>query len=323
MNKSDPSGLDYLCTTIEHAIDCTIIEHPGDSNPTGQLTWNIVQDWDFSSLSTPDYFVSNTPPGKGSNGGMGPSAPQINSVRAQALARLDMAAFQDLVQTVLEQIGATPGTGDTGTPWRRILTGGLSDLTDGVGEMSEIIAQEYNDPNSKLSKILDNAKQYIDHKIQIHTNPQTVGDHIEALIDDVSLVLMVVAGPEARVATNAVADGVMGLGGFASRAGAAELPAALRGGAATTDIYYGIRAGERVYVGITNNLARRQSEHGSRFILERITSAASRGEARAIEEAVIVRNPGFENLRHSISPRHPWYREAVDWAEAWLKANGH
>jgi hypothetical protein len=48
----------------------------------------------------------------------------------------------------------------------------------------------------------------------------------------------------------------------------------------------------------------------------------TRGEARAIKEALIVRNPGFGNMRHSISPTHPWYRQAVEWGEAWLKGNG-
>jgi hypothetical protein len=38
---------------------------------------------------------------------------------------------------------------------------------------------------------------------------------------------------------------------------------------------------------------------------------------------LIVRNPGFENIRHSISPTHPYYDEALQWGEAWLKANGH
>ena len=101
------------------------------------------------------------------------------------------------------------------------------------------------------------------------------------------------------------------------------MPAALRGGATDVHVYYGVSNGKNVYVGITNNVARRQAEHGSRFVLDPITSSpVTRGQARAIEKALIVRNPGFQNVRHSISPNHSWYQEAVDWGEAWLRANG-
>jgi hypothetical protein len=105
---------------------------------------------------------------------------------------------------------------------------------------------------------------------------------------------------------------------------ARALPSALRGGEATTHVYFGVRNGERVYVGITNDIARCQAEHGGRFVLERITqSPVTRGEARAIEQALINRNPGFENIRNSISPNHSWYGEAVEWGEAWLRGAGY
>ena len=55
-----------------------------------------------------------------------------------------------------------------------------------------------------------------------------------------------------------------------------------------------------------------------------MTSAnLTRGEARAIEQAVIVRNPGFQNVRNSISPAHSYYHEAVGWGEQWLRARGY
>jgi microcystin-dependent protein len=38
---------------------------------------------------------------------------------------------------------------------------------------------------------------------------------------------------------------------------------------------------------------------------------------------LILRNPGFENIRHSISPRHSYYEQAVDWGNAWLRRNGY
>lgn len=112
--------------------------------------------------------------------------------------------------------------------------------------------------------------------------------------------------------------------GFAAGGAARAVPSALRGGEATTHAYFGVRNGERVYVGSTNDIARRQAEHGGRFVLERITqSPVTRGEARAIEQALINRNPGFENIRNSISPNHSWYGEAVEWGEAWLRAAGY
>jgi hypothetical protein len=73
----------------------------------------------------------------------------------------------------------------------------------------------------------------------------------------------------------------------------------------------------------SNNVARRAGEHGDRFDLETITSSpVTRGQARSIEQALIVRNPGFENQINSINPSQPYYQQAVDWGNSWLKANG-
>jgi RHS repeat-associated protein len=92
---------------------------------------------------------------------------------------------------------------------------------------------------------------------------------------------------------------------------------------ADTFVYLGKRGGEAVYTGITNNPARRAAQHGDRFVLEPLHSQpVTRLEARSIEQALIVRNPGFENQINSISPRHPWYGEAVEWGEAWLRSHG-
>ena len=101
-----------------------------------------------------------------------------------------------------------------------------------------------------------------------------------------------------------------------------SLPQALSGGPADTHVYYGTKGGKRVYVGITNDLKRRQMEHGARFTLEPITKTPlTRGEARAIEQVLIKNNPGFENIRNSISPTHTWYNQAVEWGEQWLRNN--
>lgn len=102
-----------------------------------------------------------------------------------------------------------------------------------------------------------------------------------------------------------------------------QLPGRLRYGG-PTHVYQGVKKNQPVYAGITNDLARRGNEHASRFILEPVTkSTVPRGAARAIEEALIVMNPGFENIRHSISPKHSWYQAALDWGKHWLKANGY
>jgi RHS repeat-associated protein len=105
--------------------------------------------------------------------------------------------------------------------------------------------------------------------------------------------------------------------------GAPALPAALEGGLADVDVYFGEAAGQRVYVGITNNLLRRAQQHAARFLLNPITrSPVTRGQARAIEQAIIERNPGFQNVINSISPTHSWYDDAVRWGQWWLKQNG-
>ena len=110
--------------------------------------------------------------------------------------------------------------------------------------------------------------------------------------------------------------------GVAAKTGPA-LPKALSGGAADTSVYFGAKNGKNVYAGITNNLGRRQAEHGGRFALDPITAApVTRGQARSIEQALIVRNPGFQNVRNSISPNHGYYDDAVAWGESWLNQGG-
>jgi hypothetical protein len=120
----------------------------------------------------------------------------------------------------------------------------------------------------------------------------------------------------------------IGIAESAAEEAAAVLPKALTlGKNAETgiDVYLGIKDGEAVYCGITCNLGQRFAQHGSRFdALQQVTtSGVTRGEARAIEQALIERNPGFQNIRNSISPDHSWYGDAVNWGESWLKTNGH
>lgn len=90
------------------------------------------------------------------------------------------------------------------------------------------------------------------------------------------------------------------------------------------DVYLGVRNGEAVYCGVTCNIAQRAMQHGDRFdaLRQVTTSSVTRGQARAIEQALMQRNPGFENIRNSISPTQPWYREAVNWGERYLQSIG-
>jgi hypothetical protein len=129
-------------------------------------------------------------------------------------------------------------------------------------------------------------------------------------------------GPDDSVFVSASAFQESGVGSAVK----ALLPKALTTGYNSGNgviVYVGIRNGKDVYVGITNNLARRTAEHGGKYILRPVTrTPVTRGEARAIEQALILRNPHFANVRNSISPKHPYYQRAVQWGEAWLKSNG-
>lgn len=115
---------------------------------------------------------------------------------------------------------------------------------------------------------------------------------------------------------------------------AATLPKELLGGERTYVVYAGrTPTGAGSYVGITNNLAQRTAQHasaGREFIPEAIKGASglTRGEARAVEEACIVKG-GFraaggslENSIHSMSPKQPYYEPAVTAGEALLKKGG-
>lgn len=97
-------------------------------------------------------------------------------------------------------------------------------------------------------------------------------------------------------------------------------------------VYLGIarpgssRAGQNIYVGITNNILRRQTQHQNRtFTIVSISGEEqlTRGQARAIEQAIIdgSRKGGrnFDNILNSISPQQPYYDDAVQWGNEWLR----
>jgi hypothetical protein len=101
-----------------------------------------------------------------------------------------------------------------------------------------------------------------------------------------------------------------------------NVPKALLKGPKNTHVYIGYRKGKAVYVGITKqDLAKRQAQHGTRFIIKKITpKRLTRRQARAIEQVLYIRNPHFLNKKNPISARNnDWYQEAVEWGEAWLR----
>jgi hypothetical protein len=127
-----------------------------------------------------------------------------------------------------------------------------------------------------------------------------------------------------------VAGAIGRIGRFAA-ASTRTLPVALpvalsvgRNAEKGVDVYLGMENSASIYVGISNSIIRRGREHGAVFeYLQTLTrNPVTRGEARAIEQALIVRNPGFMNKINSISPSHAWYGEAVDWGEQWLRGMG-
>jgi hypothetical protein len=45
-------------------------------------------------------------------------------------------------------------------------------------------------------------------------------------------------------------------------------------------------------------------------------------EIGTLPQALVVRNPGYDNIINSISPGHSYYQQAVDWGESWLNRKG-
>jgi len=107
-----------------------------------------------------------------------------------------------------------------------------------------------------------------------------------------------------------------------------RLPAALADGPKNNTVYTANR-----YVGITDDFARRKSQHASnrrKFTPIPMPGASglTRGEARAIEEACIVllgmriHGGDLENQRHSINPKLPYYDDALTYGKKRLRELG-
>jgi hypothetical protein len=90
---------------------------------------------------------------------------------------------------------------------------------------------------------------------------------------------------------------------------------------ATHDVYLGFIGGKAAYVGITNSFLRRSSDWYGKYDLKKLTQCkVTKDQARGIEQAIIERNPDFNNVINSIAPNRDWRDEAVNWGENWLKA---
>lgn len=90
-------------------------------------------------------------------------------------------------------------------------------------------------------------------------------------------------------------------------------------------VYIG-KKGDKIacYVGISNDVARRQAQHGDRFILDQVTTEPlHRNQARALEQLIIDNNrKSFENIRNSISPEGEFFDDARIWALEYITKNG-
>lgn len=80
------------------------------------------------------------------------------------------------------------------------------------------------------------------------------------------------------------------------------------------------------YVGISNNIARRELEHGAD--LEKVAGGLNRTQARGVEQAIIeerglAKNGGtLTNRINSIARSNPIYEQAVEFGRALLQSIG-
>ena len=90
-------------------------------------------------------------------------------------------------------------------------------------------------------------------------------------------------------------------------------------------MYLGYLDGRPVYVGITNNVARRQSEHGLRFdyLVPITANKVTRNQALAIEQAMKNRHREFQNINNPIAKSRSIFDEAIQFGETWLHEHGY
>lgn len=93
----------------------------------------------------------------------------------------------------------------------------------------------------------------------------------------------------------------------------------LSSGPRNVSVYIGTRNG-KPYVGITNSVIRRGSEHGQK--LKPLAQNLTRNEARAIETQIIKNNPHFDNTIQSVADNHRFGKYAEDFALTMMKKLG-
>jgi len=98
-------------------------------------------------------------------------------------------------------------------------------------------------------------------------------------------------------------------------------------GPRNTFVYLADRGSSPVYVGITKqSRTKRLNQHNKKgkgfHDLTEVTRRMPRNAARAIEQAIILANPEFENKIGSISSLRPVYNYAVVWAQDFAKRRG-
>ncbi len=89
-------------------------------------------------------------------------------------------------------------------------------------------------------------------------------------------------------------------------------------GPKNTKVYIGLDILTRkpAYVGITVDIARRQTEHASKYFINEISDFMTRHEARCIEQYVISQRRGiYKNVINSIAENRTIYEEALKWGK--------
>lgn len=101
----------------------------------------------------------------------------------------------------------------------------------------------------------------------------------------------------------------------------------LRKGKKEYYVYEAYRDNERVYVGISKNPKSRAKDHAklgrNDMVVLNEGKPMTKNAARTTEQAIIVRNPHYENVRNSIWPGHDYYEKMVSYGESILKKLGY
>ena len=126
----------------------------------------------------------------------------------------------------------------------------------------------------------------------------------------------------AALASARAAYATTGRVGKAARVAKAKstLPADFHGGAKTYSLYVGYdNAGSLKYVGITNNVDRRQDEwdrKDKKYRISRVAKGLAFKQARALESYYMITRAidSADNKNLSIAEAREWFDEAMDWA---------